>query len=474
MRLYELLARVDTISVCEDREVSGIVSDTRKCETGDVFVCIAGARFDGHSAAAEMLEKGASAVVVERDLGLPNQVVVPNSRAALSLMYAAVYGFPMDRLKLIGITGTSGKTSTSYMIKAMLDSMGAKTGLLGSIVRIVGDKVFHADQNTPEPEEFYQLLAMMAGEDCEYVIMEVSSQGLHQHRVEGCEFEAAVFTNLSQDHLDYHGSMESYLDAKKLLFGMARHAVTNADDPKGLEVTEFFAGEPLTYSIKVGSLTAEKIETRSDGVAFDLCYQGNTAHIDIPLPGAFSISNAMAAAGAVLSCGFSFGRVVEALKAIRGVPGRMEVIPTNSDFTILLDYAHKPDAMEKVLRTVRGFAQGRVVILFGCGGNRDKLKRPIMGKIAEDLADFVYVTSDNPRYEKPMEIIADILAGMTRPDKRSVICDRRQAIYTAVREHQPGDVLILAGKGHETYQLVRGETFSFDEREMVAGAMLGI
>ncbi len=474
MKLYELLQRVKTIRVCEDREVSGITSDTRKLEAGDVFVCIKGARFDGHTAAAEMLEKGASAVVVERDLGLPHQVIVENSRAALSLMYAAVYGFPMDKLKLIGITGTSGKTSTSYMTKAILDTLGVKTGLLGSIVRIVGDKVFHAEQNTPEPGEFYELLAMMAGEGCEYVVMEVSSQGLDQRRVEGCTFEAAVFTNLSQDHLDYHGSMENYLNAKKLLFGMARHAVTNADDPKGLEVTSLFNGEVMTYSTSAGTLTAKNIETRSNGVAFDLCWKDKVGHIDIPLPGAFSVSNAMAAVGAVLSCGFDFDQIIPACKSIKGVPGRMEVIPTNSDFTILLDYAHKPDALEKVLKTVRGFAKGRVVVLFGCGGNRDQLKRPIMGKIAEELADYVYVTSDNPRYEKPMEIIADILSGMTKPEKRSVICDRRQAIYTAIREHQPGDVLILAGKGHETYQLVRGETFEFDEREMVADALLGL
>lgn len=471
MTLYKLLERVKTLSVCSDREITGINSDSRKAAgAGDLFVAIHGATFDGHEYCASMLQKGAAAVLVERDMGLGDcQVIVPDTRAALNIITAAYYGYPAESFKLIGVTGTSGKSSVGFMVKQMLESMGKKSGLIGTIKCMAGDREFPAGQTTPEPAELQRLFKVMQAEGCKYVMMEVSSQGLAQGRVDGCRFAAAGFTNFSQDHLDYHGSMQAYLDAKKPLFSLADAVCSNADDPKGYEVIERFGGSPLMYSAKgKGALTAENCSNDIAGTAFDLVYREERRHIEIPVLGSFTVYNAMTAAALLLSLGFDFGRICDSFSAVRCVPGRLENIPTGRDFTILLDYAHKPDAIEKVLKTVRGFATGRVVILFGCGGDRDRLKRPLMGAIAEKLADFVYVTSDNPRHEEPEAIIAEIVAGMKHPEKRQVICDRREAIKTAVENHRSGDIIILAGKGHETYQKIGDSVLHFDEREIAA------
>ncbi len=469
MRLYQLLERVDVLSVCEDFEITSIVSDSRKIGPGDLFVAISGIHFDGHNACAEVLQKGAAAVVVERDLGLQRQVIVSDSRAALNKLVAAYYGYPAERYKLIGVTGTSGKTSTTFMVKAMLDRLGKKTGLIGTVKCMAGSREFPADQTTPEPEELQKLFKLMAVESCEYVVMEVSSQGIAQGRIDGCRFEAAAFTNFSQDHLDYHGSMQAYLNAKKPLFALAKTAVSNADDPKGTEGVELFTGKPLFVSVKgKGAMNASDIECDIKSTRFHLEYNGEKRRINLPVLGSFTVYNAMTAAALLVQCGFRFDDVCTAFSAVATVPGRLELIPTGRDFTILLDYAHKPDALEKVLKTVRSFSTGRVVALFGCGGDRDKLKRPTMGKIAEELADFVYVTSDNPRRENPEAIIREITDGMRQPKKRRVITDRREAIKTAILEHQPGDVVILAGKGHETYQKIGDSVLRFDEREVAA------
>ena len=469
MRLYQLLERADVLSVCEDCEITSIVSDSRKINTGDLFVAISGIHFDGHNACAEVLQKGAAAVIVERDLGLPHQVIVSDSRAALNKIVAAYYEYPCELYKLIGVTGTSGKTSTTFMLKAMLDWLGKKTGLIGTVKCMAGNREFPADQTTPEPEELQRLFKLMAVEGCEYVVMEVSSQGIAQGRIDGCRFEAAAFTNFSQDHLDYHGSMQAYLNAKKPLFALAKTAVSNADDPKGAEGIELFTGKPLFISTNAkGAMNASNVECDIRGTRFDLEYHGEKRRIGIPVLGSFTVYNAMTAAALLIQCGFAFDDICKAFSAVTTVPGRLELIPTGRDFTILLDYAHKPDALEKVLKTVRSFSTGRVVVLFGCGGDRDKLKRPTMGKIAEELADFVYVTSDNPRHEDPEVIIREILAGMKQTHKRRVICDRREAIKTAIMEHQPGDVVILAGKGHEDYQKVGDSVLHFDEREIAA------
>ncbi|HNX13885.1 MAG TPA: UDP-N-acetylmuramoyl-L-alanyl-D-glutamate--2,6-diaminopimelate ligase [Oscillospiraceae bacterium] len=469
MRLYQLLERVDVLSVCRDCEITSIVSDSRKICPGDLFVAISGIHFDGHNACGEVLEKGAAAVIVERDLGLPHQVIVSDSRTALNKLIAAYYEYPSEEYKLIGVTGTSGKTSTTFMVKAMLDRLGKKTGLIGTVKCMAGSREFPADQTTPEPEELQRLFKLMAVEGCEYVVMEVSSQGIAQGRIDGCRFEAAAFTNFSQDHLDYHGSMQAYLNAKKPLFALAKSAVSNADDPKGAEGVELFTGKPLFISVRgKGVLNASNIECDIKGTRFDLEYNGEKRHISVPILGNFTVYNAMTAAALLMQCGFGFDEVCRAFSSVTTVPGRLELIPTCRDFTILLDYAHKPDALEKVLKTVRSFSTGRVVVLFGCGGDRDKLKRPLMGKIAEELADFVYVTSDNPRHEAPDAIIGEILEGMKQPKKRRVISDRREAIKTAILEHQPGDVVILAGKGHEAYQKIGDSVLHFDEREITA------
>lgn len=469
MRLVQLLENITTVRVCADCEVGGIVSDSRRLRPGDLFVCIAGEHFDGHTAASEMLAQGAAAVVTQRDLGLERQVIVPDTRAALNRLFAAYYGYPASGMKLLGVTGTSGKTSTAFLLHDLLERLGKKTGLIGTVKCLAGSLELPSNQTTPEPEELQRLFRLMADAGCEYAVMEVSSQALAQGRVDGCRFEAAGFTNFSQDHLDYHGSMQAYLDAKKPLFAMTAHTVTNADDAHGAEAVERFAGKALTYSVRgAGELNASDIRTSLTGTSFRLTYHGCTREIRLPLLGEFSVCNASLAAGMLLEAGFAFDDICAAFDAAGIIPGRLEQLPTGGDFTVLLDYAHKPDAVEKVLKTVRGFCTGRIVIVFGCGGDRDRQKRPIMGRLAEELADYVYVTSDNPRHEDPDAIIAEIVAGMSLPQKRTVIPDRREAIRAALKNRLPGDCIILAGKGHETYQKIGDRTLHFDEREVVA------
>lgn len=478
MKLFDLLAGVEVVSLSPgigDIEVTAVCSDSRKLSKNDLFVAISGKHFDGHSFCADALALGAAAVVTERDLGLASQVVVRDTRGALALITANYHKNPAARLRLVGVTGTSGKTSTTYMIKSMLERTGKKCGLIGTVECMAGDRSFGAEQTTPEPAELLRLLKIMEAEGCEFVVMEVSSQGLAQGRVDGLFFEVAAFTNLSQDHLDYHGTMEKYLDAKKPLFARCGAAVSNADDAKGYEALERFKGSPLMVSaLGKGGLNAENVVNDVDGTAFDLVYRGERRRVRLPILGNFTVYNALIAAGVVLSLGVDFDEVCRSFFSVKVIPGRLEKIPTGRDFSVLLDYAHKPDAIEKVLQTVRGFAEGRVVIVFGCGGDRDREKRPIMGRIAEQLADFVYVTSDNPRHEDPAEIIAEIVAGMSLPGKRRVLVDRREAIRTAIYEHQPGDTIILAGKGHETYQKIGDSTLRFDEREILANLLAGL
>ena len=474
MKLYELLA--DTGIACgtlsADTEVVSITCDSRKVETGSLFVCIEGTAVDGHRF-AEAAQAAGALVLVQRDLGLPNQLMAADTRMAWAQICANWFGRPAARVKMIGVTGTNGKTTTTTLIKSMLEHEGYKVGLIGTIHNLIGDRVLPSHHTTPDPYDLQCLLAEMAGEGCDYCVMEVSSHALHQHRVAGCTYELGVFTNLTQDHLDYHGTMENYMLAKKELFAISRAGLVNADDVWAAPISDGVACPMETYSIKgEADYAARDMQFRADGVDFTLvCAQG-TAAVKMQIPGEFSVYNGLCAATVCLKLGIPFDRVVEALSAASGVKGRAEVVPTGRDFTVVIDYAHTPDGLDNICRTLKQCCEGRLVTLFGCGGDRDRTKRPLMAQAAAALSDYLVITSDNPRSENPAAIIADIVAGLTdTTTPYTVVENRIEAIHWAIANAQPGDTILLAGKGHETYQILADKTIHLDEREVVAEAL---
>lgn len=471
MKLSQILNGVKVLNTYDDVEVCDVTQDSRLVKKGFLFVCVKGAAFDGHSVAAEMLEKGAAAVVVERDLGLHNQILVENSRACFSPICANFFGNPAKKLKLIGLTGTNGKTTTTFLIKQILENVGKKVGLIGTVQNMIGDEIYPAKYTTPDPYELQKLFAMMVEAQCEYCVMEVSSQALAQGRVNGLRFAVGAFTNLTQDHLDYHKTWENYFNAKRILFENSDIAVTNADDENGLKIVEGLDFDKLiTYAVNTNnaSYIAKNVSFKASGVEYELV--GDTiGRCYCPIPGRFSVYNSLCAAAIALALGVAFEQVLLAIRKSNGVKGRIEVVPCDRDFTIIIDYAHSPDGLENIITSLKEIARGRVVTVFGCGGDRDKTKRPKMGRIAAELSDFCVVTSDNPRSENPGEIIKDILEGMVGIDTPyEVVEQRRDAIEYAIKNAQKDDIILLAGKGHETYQILPTGTIHFDEREVVA------
>ncbi|HIW74668.1 MAG TPA: UDP-N-acetylmuramoyl-L-alanyl-D-glutamate--2,6-diaminopimelate ligase [Firmicutes bacterium] len=463
-----------------EREIAGITCDSRRVGPGWVFVCIRGVETDGHRYADQAEKAGAAAIVAEEPAGRAGRaarLLAPSTRKAWAQMCANWFGRPAERLRLIGITGTNGKTSVTYMLKAVLEGCGQKVGLIGTIQNMIGDRVLPSAHTTPDPYDLHSMFALMVAEGCSYAVMEVSSHALDQERVSGCTFETAVFTNLTQDHLDYHKTMENYLAAKKKLFRMCRRAVVNADDPWTEKLVEGLDCPAVTYSARrnEADYIAKNIRPRPDGVDFELVGGTQIGRVRLSVPGMFSVYNALAAAACGLTIGLPFDGLVEALCRARGVKGRAEIVPTGRDFTVVIDYAHTPDGLEKICKTMKECCRGRLVTLFGCGGDRDKGKRPKMAAAAAALSDLLVVTSDNPRSEDPEAIIADILTGLPKEGERPVpyvvIPNRVEAIHWAVRSAQPGDTLLLAGKGHETYQILKEEVIHLDEREVVADAL---
>lgn len=476
MKLSELLKNVKTTSTYKDAEVKDITDKSSDISEGCVFVCIKGARFDGHSVAAQAVEGGAVAVIVEYDTGVENQIIVENTRDAYSRICAAFYGNPAEKLKLIGVTGTNGKTTTTFLIKNVFDSLGIKTGLIGTVKNITGDKEYVSSLTTPDSKELQALYREMVESGCEYCIMEVSSQALAQGRVDGCHFKIAVFTNLTQDHLDYHETFENYANAKRKLFEISDTAIINIDDEYAQKMVEGLDCEVLTFSVNAESsdFSAKNVKCFADSVQYELLTPDNIGRINIKIPGHFTVYNSMGAAACAIKAGADFEKVLQAVSSSKGVPGRVEVVPTNTDYTVLIDYAHSPDGLENVISSIRETTQGRVITVFGCGGDRDKTKRPKMGKIVGDLSDVAVVTSDNPRSENPALIIEDILAGMTEcKAKIKTLESRTDAIKYAMQEAKAGDVVILAGKGHETYQILNTGKIHYDEREVVAEILKG-
>ncbi len=476
MKLSEILKGVTTqpFSVSPETEIVSVTCDSRKVEAGTLFVCISGTVVDGHDFAAGALEKGAAAIVVERDLGLPNQIITDNGRLAWSFISANWFHHPSEKLHLVGVTGTNGKTTTVCLLKSILEAAGYKVGLVGTIQNMIGDRVLPAARTTPDTYELQSLFALMVAEGCTHCVMEVSSHALDQYRIGCCTFDVGVFTNLTQDHLDYHGTMENYMSAKKRLFEISRNAVLNMDDPWCKALEENLATPVTHYSIKNNNaaFVAKNICYKPDGVRFELVTPDTIGRVKLHIPGEFSVYNGMSAAVAALTLGIPFDTVVNALRSAVGVKGRAEIVPTARDFTVVIDYAHTPDGLENICKTLKACCEGRLVTVFGCGGDRDRTKRPKMGEVAAALSDYLVVTSDNPRTENPAAIIEDILVGIKgTKTPYKVIENRIEAIHFAVKNAKAGDTILLAGKGHETYQILADGTIHLDEREVVADAL---
>ena len=479
MKLQEILQGLEPLEVHADlsREITGICYDSRAVKPGNLFVAICGYDTDGHKYIPMALEKGAACVLCEKAPAEGEYVLLSDTRRGLALAGANWYGNPAGEMTMIGITGTNGKTTTTYLVKHILeDCLGAKVGLVGTIQNMIGDEVLHTERTTPESLELQALFRHMADAGCTHVVMEVSSHALSLHRVDGVTFDVGVFTNLTQDHLDFHKTMEEYCRAKAMLFARSKVGAVNVDDPWAKEILAHATCPVITYSAKgQAALEATDIRLEPHHVAFTARYQGTETACTLGIPGAFSVYNALSALSAALALGIAPEKAAASLATARGVKGRAEVVPTpGKDYTVLIDYSHTPDSLENILKTVREFARGRVIAVFGCGGDRDPIKRPIMGKIAADLADLVVVTSDNPRTEDPMAIIDQILVGIPKDQTpTTVIENRRQAIRWAMDNAQAGDVIVLAGKGHETYQEIGHEKFHLDEREEVAAHLMG-
>ncbi|HHV64763.1 MAG TPA: UDP-N-acetylmuramoyl-L-alanyl-D-glutamate--2,6-diaminopimelate ligase [Peptococcaceae bacterium] len=477
--LEELIKGIPGAQISGDSHVliTGLTHDSRKVRPGDIYACIPGFKFDGHDFAVAALANGAKALLVERFLKLDiPQVKVKNTRDTVGYLAAKFFDFPSRRLELIGVTGTNGKTTVTHLIEKIAHTAGKKTGLIGTLGARIGERQLPGEHTTPEATELQQLLAEMVQEKVETAVMEVSSHALDLGRVNGCVFRAGIFTNLTQDHLDYHQNMQEYLEAKALLFaglkeGEKQLAVLNADDSSYPYLKEKAACRVVSYGVdSQADFQATHIKLSDQGVEFLVNYQGEQTEIFYSTPGKFSVYNALAAFAWAVSSGYPPEIVVKALAEIKGVPGRFQSIRFGQPFLVIVDYAHTPDGLKNVLSTAREITSGRLITVFGCGGDRDRTKRPLMGEAAGRLSDYVVVTSDNPRTEEPMKIIEDILPGIGQVDYR-VIVDRREAINHACSVARPGDTVLIAGKGHEDYQIIGTEKIHFDDREEVEIAL---
>ena len=479
MKLNQLLERLDyqVVQGSDSIEITTLINDSRKVEAGSVFVCISGAVSDGHQYIPDVAAKGAAAVVVERDVEVPGNVTVirvEDTRYALALMSAAYFGYPAEKLKVIGITGTKGKTTTTYMIKSILDSVGYKVGLIGTIEAIIGEKKIPAANTTPESYTIQQYFAQMVEEGCDCVVMEVSSQGLMLNRTAGIPFEIGIFTNLGHDHIgpNEHKDFDDYKRCKGLLFKQCKVGIANVDDPYFHDVFQGATCRTETFGFsEEADLRAENVQLVSRPGYLGVAYHVSGVmdfDVEIDIPGTFSVYNSLTAISVCRHFNVPVEKIKEALRKAK-VKGRIEIIKVSDDFTLMIDYAHNAMSLESLLTTLKEYHPKRLVCLFGCGGNRSKDRRYEMGEVSGRLADLTLITSDNPRFEEPQAIIDDIKTGIGRTDGKYVeICDRKEAIRYAIEHGQPGDVIVLAGKGHEDYQEIRGVKHPMDERVLIA------
>ncbi|MFB9325426.1 UDP-N-acetylmuramoyl-L-alanyl-D-glutamate--2,6-diaminopimelate ligase [Paenibacillus aurantiacus] len=486
-RLASLL-RTARLTGGADTEITDMQTDSRAVKIGDLFICLPGHTQDGHLYAPQAVERGAAALVVERKLDLPvPQLIVKSARLAMAVLADAFFARPSQSVKLIGITGTNGKTTTTYLIERILQDAGHAPGVIGTVERRFAGQSHPMARTTPEALELQRYLAQMRDAGTDYCAMEVSSHALEQGRVKGCRFRTAVFTNLTQDHLDYHGSMERYAQAKGLLFSRLgneygteesdrAYAVLNADDAASETFAKMTAAEVITYGVdSPADVRATDIRITAHGTSFRVeTFQGSS-DITLQMAGKFNVYNALAAIAAALLENVALPQIKASLESLPGVPGRVEAVQAGQPFAVIVDYAHTPDGLENVLKAVKEFAAGKVICVFGCGGDRDRTKRPIMGQISARYADYSFVTSDNPRTEEPLQILADIEAGLhadsVSTERYELIEDRREAIQKAVEMASPDDVVLIAGKGHETYQTIGTVNYDFDDREVAKEAI---
>ena len=475
MKLLELLKDIPVLesNVSMDLEIGQVVYDSRKVTPGCLFVAVTGFAADGNRFIPMALEKGAAVIVTAKK---PEQevpyVLVPSDRQALALLGCNFYGHPAKSMKMVGVTGTNGKTSVTLLLKHVLEkTLGARVGLIGTTANMIGEEIIPTERTTPESFELQGLFARMRDAGCTHVVMEVSSHAIALDRVGGVRFDAAGFTNLTEDHLDFHKTMDHYCDTKAELFRRCEKGVINADDSYAQRFLDAAACQVLTTAVAgEGGLKAEKLELRADGIDFTAVMNGEKVPVSLGIPGRFTVYNALTVLGLAVSLGISLEKAAAALADAPGVKGRVEVVPTpGTDYTVLIDYAHTPDGLENVLSSVRGFCRGRLISVFGCGGDRDPIKRPIMGRIGAELSDIAIITSDNPRTEDPEAIIRDITPGADEAGKPyEVVVDRIAAIRHAMDMAKKDDIIVLAGKGHETYQEIMGVKHHMDEREIVA------
>lgn len=490
-KISDLAALVEGAVLIGDKNtmVRDIVHDSRQAGRGAMFVCIAGAHVDGHTFIPAVIKQGATALLTDREIEAPLGVAVlrvPDLEAALKKVVPYFFNYPAQQMRMIGITGTNGKTTTSYLVRALLRRAGHKVGLIGTIQIMIEDEVLPIHNTTPDIIDLQRTLAHMYEDGMEYVVMEVSSHALDQERVAGCEFDTAVFTNLTQDHLDYHKTMENYMLAKAKLFDNlsepgvkgGKTAVVNLDDPAGQTMLSHADCEHITYAIQAQNADLRAIDVQVHAAGAEFVIQGSFGRVRLPLriTGLFNVYNVMAAVGAALAEDVPIKCIEEVLPKFAGVPGRFELVDAGQPFAVIVDFAHTPDGLENILKTARQIARKRIITVFGCGGDRDRTKRPIMGRIAAELSDVVLATSDNPRTEDPAAILAEVEAGVeekigTKPHEK--ILDRRTAIFRAVELAEPDDIVVIAGKGHENYQILKDRTIHFDDREIAREALGG-
>ncbi|HAT4070522.1 UDP-N-acetylmuramoyl-L-alanyl-D-glutamate--2,6-diaminopimelate ligase [Clostridium perfringens] len=483
MILKSLLKGLDyeVIKGNEESKVQNIRYDNRKIEQGDAFVCVKGFKVDGHSFIGDAIKKGAKTLIVQEDVSVQEDITiikVRDTRKALAIMSSNYFGNPKDKLKIIGITGTNGKTTSAFIIKSILEKAGFMTGLIGTIANYIGNKKVDAVRTTPESYELHELFKNMVDAGVEYCVMEVSSHSLELDRVYGVQFEEGIFTNLTRDHLDFHKTFENYYNAKFKLFERSNHSIINLDDPYGANIVKDIEERGVktkvsTFSIeKESDFKAFEIKSHSNGSEFKVNLEG-IEEFSINIPGEYNIYNSLGCIICAYNLNIPMDKIKEGLSDVV-IPGRCELVAKekNLPYSIIIDYAHTPDGLENILSTVKAFTKNRMISVFGCGGDRDKVKRPQMGKIGCELSDIVIITSDNPRSEEPMDIINDIVKPLNY-DNFVIEVNRKEAIRKAMNMALEGDVIVIAGKGHETYQILKDETIHFDEREVVYDILEG-
>lgn len=478
MILKNILLGLDYEVLKGDEQVgiNKICYDNRKIEQGDIFVCVKGFKVDGHTFIKDAIARGAKTIIVQDNVDVEADVTivkVEDTRKALAICGSNYYDNPKNKLKIIGITGTNGKTTSAFIIKSILEKAGHKVGLIGTIANYIGSKKIDTERTTPESLELHELFNTMVNEGVDYCVMEVSSHSLDLDRVYGVRFESGIFTNLTRDHLDFHKTFENYYKAKFKLFERSNSSIVNIDDKYGLDVAEDIKSQNVntvlkTFSIeKKSDFQATKIKNTANGSEFNITIDGVDYELSINIPGLYNVYNVLGCIVCARNLGVSMDNIKEAIMDIV-IPGRCEMVAKdrNLPYTIIVDYAHTPDGLENILETIKGFVQGRIITVFGCGGDRDKVKRPEMGGIACKLSDIAIVTSDNPRSEETMDIINDIVKNLSYTNY-VVVENRAHAIEEAMNLAKENDVILIAGKGHETYQILKDKTIHFDEREVI-------